>query len=82
MYMTIKSRKLNREFRFSVPGQSYIFVDLDGKPGSQGVQICEGGRISGRISGNTLCYYGDDQMEFERICRNWYKAAMNRGNVL
>ena len=78
MYMTIKSRKLNREFLFSIPGQSYIFVDLNGKSGSQGMQVCAGGRVTG----NALCYSGNDQRAFEGICRNWYKAAMKRGNVL
>lgn len=65
---TINSRKLDREVTFSC--RHYIFVDLNGKPGTLGKQICDGGQLSG----NTISYGGDDQEKFEKICRRWYKA--------
>lgn len=70
MKLTIKSRKLNCEITFSRPGKSYIFADLNGESGTLGYQICEGGRTMG----STLSYDGDDQAEFEAICRRWYRA--------
>jgi hypothetical protein len=70
MNMTINSRKLNRKITFSIPGSSYICVDLNGKAGSLGNQICRGGGITG----STLSYAGSDQKEFEKICRGWFRS--------
>lgn len=70
MKMQIKSRKLNRTLTFSVPGSSYIFVDLNGKPGTLGYQICAGGGCNGE----TLSYSGSDPDKFASICRRWYRA--------
>ena len=72
MEMQIKSRKLGRTITFSRPGSSYIFADLNGQPGTLGKQICRGGSTTG----STLSYSGDSQEEFERICRNWYRAYL------
>lgn len=70
MEMQIKSRKLGRTITFSRPGSSYIYADLNGQPGTLGVQICRGGGTMG----NTLSYDGDDQGQFDAICRRWYKS--------
>lgn len=66
MEMQINSRKLGRSITFSRPGSSYIFADLNGQPGTLGNQICR--------NGSTLYYDGDDQAQFDAICRRWYKA--------
>lgn len=70
MEMKINSRKLGRTITFSRPGSSYIFADLNGQPGTLGCQICSGGGTMG----STLSYSGDDQAQFEAICRRWYRA--------
>lgn len=70
MELTIKSRKLNQEITFSRAGNYYIYVDLNGKPGSLGRQICEGGGLMG----DTIGYRGESESRFEAICRRWYKA--------
>lgn len=67
---TINSRKLNKAITFSRPGKSYIFADLNGQSGTLGNQICRGGSTMG----STLSYDGDDQEQFEKICRNWYRS--------
>lgn len=74
MELTIKSRKLNREITFSRPGSSYIFADLNGKSGTMGNQICAGGSTMG----STLSYDGDDQAEFDAICRRWYRSYASK----
>lgn len=70
MLLTIKSRKLGRTITFSRPGSSYIYADLNGQSGTLGKQICQGGSTMG----STISYSGDDQEEFEAICRRWYRA--------
>lgn len=72
MKTTIKSRKLNKTVTFSRPGKHYIFVDLNGKEGTLGNQIC----ARGSLMGSTLEYAGDDEAEFSRICRNWFRAYL------
>jgi len=70
---TIKSKILNRDVVFSIPGESYIYVDLDGDvPGSLGWQICEGGRLLG----DTIMYSGEDEAEFAKVCRNWLRSYL------
>lgn len=70
MELKINSRKLGRTIIFSRPGSSYIYADLNGKSGTLGCQICSGGGTMG----STLSYDGDDQAQFEAICRRWYRA--------
>lgn len=74
MELTINSRKLEQEITFSRPGAGYIYADLNGEPGTLGRQICQGGSLMG----STVSYHGDDQAEFDRICRNWYRAYVRR----
>jgi len=68
MELTIKSRKLNRAITFW-SGRSYIFCDLNGQPGTLGNQICAGGRMTGP----TVTCAANDQWDFERECRKWYR---------
>ena len=72
MQLTINSRALNQEITFSRPGSSYMYVDLNGQPGTLGNQICDGGKLMGR----TIAYSGDDEAVFARICRNWFRAYL------
>ncbi|WP_168403387.1 hypothetical protein [Erwinia amylovora] len=75
MKMTIKSRKLNSEITFSRPGGHYIYAKMKGQPGTFGDQICKGGRTLG----STVGYSGEDQEQFEKVCRNWYRAFIRNG---
>ena len=79
MRHTIKSRKLKREITFSLPGCEYIYVDLNGKAGYLGDQICKGGYLMG----STIWMRGDDddpefQKRFENICKSWWKQYIAR----
>lgn len=77
MELKITSRKTGLTITFSRPGKEYIWADLNGKSGTLGLQICHGGGTEG----STMSYSGEDQVEFEAICRRWYKAYMNRFNA-
>ena len=70
MELTIKSRKLNSAITFSRPGSHCIYANLNGQSGTLGNQICDGGGTMG----NTIGFSGDDQEQFEKICRRWYKS--------
>lgn len=72
MKLTIKSRTLGKTITFTRPGSEYIYADLNGKPGTLGVQICKGGWMSG----STMFYLGSDKTIFNALCRNWYRAYM------
>lgn len=79
MRYTITSRTLKRDITFSRPGSYYIHVDLNGKAGGLGDQICRGGWLMG----STLGIDGDDddpnvREKFERTCRNWWKQYLSR----
>jgi hypothetical protein len=78
MKFTINSKKLGRTITFSMPGALYIFVDLNGKPGTLGNQICEGGYLNGSaiVLGREDPDGDDDQARFETICRRWYRAYL------
>lgn len=70
MEISIKSPKLNKTITFTRPSRHYIFADLNGKEGTLGEQICEGGFTSG----STISYSGDNFEEFAAICRKWYTS--------
>lgn len=72
MQLVIKSRKLKKEVTFSRPGGYYIFVDLNGKSGTLGVQICE----HGSTMGSTIGYGGESEVEFNAICRCWFDSYL------
>jgi len=73
MKLTIRSRKLGKKITFSRPGSDYIYVDLNGKPGTLGHQIC----IGGELFGSAIFYHGVDNAEFEKICRRWYRKFVS-----
>ena len=68
MKFEIKSRKLKQLVIFSVH-HDYIYVNLGGKPGTLCFQACHGGGFGG----NTIIYRGNNQNEFEKICKNWLR---------
>jgi len=74
MECTVKSRKLGKTITFSRPGAQYIFVNLNGQPGTLGKQICEGGFLLGE----TMTYRGNDQEAFKRICLRWWNAYRSK----
>ena len=43
MTYSINSRKLGKKVTFSQPASWYVYVDLNGKAGCLGEQICDGG---------------------------------------
>jgi len=71
MELVIKSRKYNKEITFSKPGKTYVFVDLNGKEGSLGRQICDGGSFTG--STISSC-----DTSFENDCRKWWKSYLRQ----
>lgn len=77
MKTTINSRKLDRTLTFSAPGGGYIYVDLNGKEGTLGNQICRGGRLTG----DTLSCDGT-QSDLDRKCVVWYKAYLRANEDL
>jgi hypothetical protein len=71
MEITIKSRKLGREFTFwKSAGDNYVY-DSTYQPGTLGKQICEGGYYSG----NTLTATDES---FEGVCRRWLRSYVKR----
>jgi hypothetical protein len=69
MKLSLYSRKLGTTITFTRPGGGYVYADLNGQPGTLGVQICHGGRTTGRtIDCGTEA--------FERVCRNWLRAYL------
>jgi len=70
MKFQINSRKLDKIITFSRPGSSYVFIDLNGNPGTLGNQICDGGCLSG----STVTFSGEDQRGFEKVCRLWWRT--------
>ena len=74
MKLTIYSRRLNRQVTFSRPGDSYVYVDLNGSTGRQGNQVCHGGKLCGK----TVTYHGDDLAAFAGICRSWWRAYLRK----
>jgi hypothetical protein len=73
MKYTFKSRKLGKIITFSRPGKHYIFIDLNGNPGTLGQQICD----NGYLLGNTVMYNGNDDERFEILCKKWWKSYLN-----
>lgn len=71
-YLTIKSRKLGRNFEFFMPSTSaphktaYIRLTDDRTPGTLGRQICYGGTFLGNTVAAT-------EANFAKECRAWYR---------
>lgn len=68
MKAVIYSRKLNRSLTYHMNGdKGYIYADLNGEPGTLGLQICKGGQLSGAtINAN--------HRDFHRKVRAWHRA--------
>ena len=65
MKTTINSRN-HGEIEFFCPGNGkYVWVNLNGKTGTLGNQICDGGHLRG----NTISYYGEEP-GFDAFCRS------------
>jgi len=73
---TIKSRKLQREVTFSIPGKSYVYVDLNNKQGALGNQICTGGELTG----STIIFQGENEDLFKKTCRRWWELFLKKEN--
>ena len=70
MNCKIYSGFIGKTYTFSIPGCSYIYVDLGdekGGGGTNGAQVYHGGKLMG----SALRYEGGDRIEFENICRKW-----------
>jgi hypothetical protein len=74
MKYSINSRIAGKKLTFSRPGRGYIWIDFNGGSGILGYQICD----KGSLMGSTIAYYGDDQSEFDAICKKWYRAHMSK----
>jgi len=69
--MEIKSKLLKQKLTFSQPGETYIFVDMNGQPGSLGRQLFK--------DGGAVTYSGDSDRVFAKMCRRWYREHMKDG---
>lgn len=74
MELQIKSRKLGKTITFSRPAGRYVYADLNGQPGTLGVQICRGGSTGG----SAIECGGNDRAAFEVTCRRWYRAFVRK----
>jgi hypothetical protein len=74
MMTTVKSRKIGKSVTFfRSDSGGYIFCDLNGKPGTLGVQPC----AAGELTGDTLMHYGDEK-SFSRVCRAWMRSHVDK----
>jgi hypothetical protein len=78
MRLTIKAKKEIETltgtekpvFKFWAPDNGgYVRLESDGKSGTLGQQICDGGGFSGST---VSC----SPANFDRVCRSWYRAYM------
>lgn len=68
MRYTIKSRNEGL-FEFWAPSNGgYVRLESDGRPGTLGRQICDGGGFMG----NTLSC-SNRPSDFEAVCKKWYR---------
>ena len=75
MRLTIRSRN-DGDFKFWAPDcGGYIRLESEGRPGTLGDQICDGGEFIG----STLSTNGSVLM-FESICRRWYRQYRRRNS--
>ena len=54
MRTTINTREFGELTFFTGNGTNYVFVDINGQPGTLGKQICDGGGLMG----STISYRG------------------------
>jgi len=79
MRWTVKSKRLKRDVTFFCSGGfdphsfydwRYIFINLNGKSGCLGNQICE----KGELRGATLVAYSED--DFISTAKKWWKQYL------
>lgn len=76
MELKIKSKAFGETFTFEKDSSSsYVFLWRGSDEDSERVQICEGG---GFWDGPTVMSSGDDQKQFEKTCRSWYRAHLKK----
>jgi len=73
MNLTIKSRKLGHAMTY-FGHNGYIWVDINGEPGTLGKQLCYGGKFRG----NTVMYNNwrseSAEADFKKEARAWHRA--------
>mgnify|MGYP001213148601 CR=1 FL=1 len=77
MRVTINTRNHGQLSFFAPANGGYVRLESEGKPGTLGAQICEGGQFSG----STLSC-GASEESLESVARRWWKQrrACNRKN--
>jgi hypothetical protein len=73
MKTTINTRDHGEVTFFTPDNGGYVWVDLNGRPGTLGRQICD----RGGLMGSTISYRGTED-GFERLCRRWWSAYLRR----
>ena len=84
MRLTIKSRRFKKDICFfcgSFDPQRkyqyrYIYVDLNGQPGTLGNQICKGGGLTGP----TLEAYSEK--DFLQTSKKWWKSYLRENPII
>ena len=67
--LVINSKVFGEQSFFMPDNGGYIRLESEGKSGTLGAQICDGGKFSGStISASPA--------SFERECRKWHKARL------
>ena len=74
MRTTINTREFGELEFFTGNGTDYVFVDINGRSGTLGNQICD----NGGLMGSTISYRGGSPIDFEKICRRWWRAYLRK----
>ena len=74
MKTTINTKEFGQLEFFTGNGTDYIFVNINDKPGTLGNQICD----SGGLMGSTISYRGGSPIDFEKICRRWWRGYLRK----
>ena len=74
MKTTINTKEFGQLEFFTGNGTDYIFVNINDKPGTLGNQICD----SGGLMGSTISYRGGSPIDFEKICRRWWRDYLRK----
>ena len=79
MDFTINSKKLGKPVTFFCPSAGgYVYVDLNGKTGTLGHQICKGGKLVGATLRHECKADNeqDNQAIFKMLCRAWFRGYL------
>jgi hypothetical protein len=69
MRTTINTREFGELTFFTGNGTNYVFVDINGQPGTLGKQICDGGGLMG----STISCRSTRPSDFEKLCKKWWR---------